>query len=245
MGRFRSERSKDPGRVMPRVGGGVAGVPPAPRPRGTGASGFTMDPPPVPPGLTTAPNNAALQQQLISMLQAHKPDVFGISGLIHQINTPLPKPPPALAPYHVPAVRPQAPGNQPVLHNLAPAKSGAGTAGAAAAHLATKFLGTPYVWGGESPKGFDCSGLLQYVWSQKGVHIPRVTYDQWRAGRPVGKRQLQPGDAVFFHMGPKGPEHVGMYIGHGKFIEAPHRGANARISRLAGRGDFVGARRYR
>jgi cell wall-associated NlpC family hydrolase len=111
--------------------------------------------------------------------------------------------------------------------------------------LAQHYLGTPYVWGGETPGGgFDCSGLLQYVWGQQGVQIPRVTYDQWDSGMAVDKSKLQPGDAVFFHMGSRGPEHVGMYLGGGQFIEAPHTGASIRISELAGRSDFVGARRF-
>lgn len=107
-----------------------------------------------------------------------------------------------------------------------------------------QYLGIPYVWGGESPKGFDCSGLLQYVWNQLGVKIPRVTYDQWKAGRSVGRGQLRPGDAVFFRPGPRGPEHVGMFIGGGQFVEAARTGTPVRISTLKGRGDYMGARRY-
>src|SRR5207247_10071326 len=76
--------------------------------------------------------------------------------------------------------------------------------------LAEKFLGTPYVWGGSRPGGFDCSGLLQYVWGQRGKQIPRTTYEQWRSGRPVPNRSLQPGDAVFFEPTSRGPGHVGM-----------------------------------
>lgn len=110
--------------------------------------------------------------------------------------------------------------------------------------LAQEYLGTPYVWGGEKPGGFDCSGLLQYVWGKVGVQIPRVTYDQWKTGAPVAKSNLRPGDAVFFHSGPQGPEHVGMFLGGGKFIEAPHTGASVRISNLAGRTDFLGGRRF-
>lgn len=116
-----------------------------------------------------------------------------------------------------------------------------------AVNLAENYLGTPYVWGGSKPGGFDCSGLLQYVWAQRGVQIPRTTYDQVRAGAPVARSQLQPGDAVFFTgSDPMNglPGHVGMYIGGGKFIEAPHTGASVRISELAGRRDFAGARRY-
>lgn len=109
---------------------------------------------------------------------------------------------------------------------------------------AKKWLGTPYVWGGTTKQGVDCSALLQRVWGDAGVKIPRVTYDQWKTGQKVGKGQLRAGDAVFFHMGKRGPEHVGMYIGNGKFIEAPRTGLKVRVSTLAGRSDYVGARRY-
>jgi len=108
-------------------------------------------------------------------------------------------------------------------------------------------IGTPYVWGGARPGGFDCSGLLQYAWGRAGVKIPRTTYDQWRKGTAIARGQLRPGDAVFFRgSDARGnlPGHVGMYIGGGKFIEAPHTGANVRISTLAGRSDYQGARRY-
>lgn len=116
-----------------------------------------------------------------------------------------------------------------------------------AINLTKEYLGTPYKWGGEQPGGFDCSGLLQYVWGKQGVSIPRTTYDQFKAGQAVSRGALQPGDAVFF----KGsdsqdglPGHVGMYIGGGKFIEAPHTGANVQISSLSNRTDYQGARRY-
>lgn len=115
--------------------------------------------------------------------------------------------------------------------------------GAKAARMVQDYLGTPYVWGGESLKGFDCSGLLQWVWKKLGVSIPRTTYDQIGAGRKVGRNQLRPGDAVFF--GTKdNPHHVGMFIGGGQFIEAPHTGAVVRISNLRGRTDYLTARRY-
>ena len=119
--------------------------------------------------------------------------------------------------------------------------------GARAANIVQQYLGTPYVWGGESPRGFDCSGLLQWVWAKLGVKIPRTTFDQFKAGRRVGINQLRPGDAVFFRgSDPRGnlPGHVGMYIGGGQFIEAPHSGAVVRISNLRGRRDFAGARRF-
>lgn len=118
-------------------------------------------------------------------------------------------------------------------------------------NLAAHMLGIPYVWGGESLKGFDCSGLLQYVWNKQGVQIPRTTYDQFKAGTPVNPNQLQPGDAVFFKgsdsktvKGQVLPGHVGIYIGAGKYIEAPHTGSNVRISSLKNARSFMGARRY-
>lgn len=118
---------------------------------------------------------------------------------------------------------------------------------AAAVKAVQSFIGTPYEWGGASPKGFDCSGLLQYVWGKQGVNIPRTTFDQWKVGQAVNLNALRPGDAVFF----KGsdsqgglPGHVGMYIGGGRIVEAPHTGASVQISNLAGRNDIMGARRY-
>lgn len=110
--------------------------------------------------------------------------------------------------------------------------------------LAHEYLGTPYVWGGEKPGGFDCSGLVQYVMAQQGVNVPRTTYEQFKHGQPIGKAQLQAGDAVFFHPTKGGPAHEGLYIGGGRFIEAPHTGATVRVSKLAGRSDFIGGRRF-
>jgi peptidoglycan DL-endopeptidase CwlO len=101
-------------------------------------------------------------------------------------------------------------------------------------------LGTPYVWGGAAPGGFDCSGLVMWAYAQVGVALPHSSYAQWGYGVPVSTDQLEPGDLVFFN----GLGHVGMYIGGGQFIEAPHTGAFVQISNLADRmGDYVGARR--
>lgn len=116
--------------------------------------------------------------------------------------------------------------------------------GAAIVKVAQRYLGTKYVWGGASPKtGFDCSGLLQWAAAQSGIKIPRTTYEQVKTGKPVAPNALQPGDAVFFGT-PGNVHHVGISIGGGRFIEAPHTGASVRISTLAGRKDFVAARRY-
>ena len=100
------------------------------------------------------------------------------------------------------------------------------------------------VWGGEDPNtGFDCSGLMQYVFRKYGVNIPRVTYDQFRAGTPVPLRAMRPGDLVFFHMGQQGPGHVGMYIGNNQFLQAPQTGDVVKISPLD-TSHVVGVRRF-
>lgn len=110
--------------------------------------------------------------------------------------------------------------------------------------LVKQYLGTPYVWGGTTPKGFDCSGLLQYVWAKKGVTIPRTTYSQVKAGTQVPVNKIAPGDAVFFGSHDS-PHHVGMYIGHGQFIHAPHTGDVVKISNLSDyMGEFAQARRF-
>ncbi len=102
-----------------------------------------------------------------------------------------------------------------------------------------QYLGTPYVWGGASPGGFDCSGLVVYAYAQVGVSLPHSSYALYNAGVPVSYDQLQPGDLVFFN----GLGHVGIYIGGGSFIHAPHTGDVVKISSLAGYSGYVGARR--
>jgi peptidoglycan DL-endopeptidase CwlO len=106
----------------------------------------------------------------------------------------------------------------------------AGTLGQQAAALAQQFLGVPYVWGGASPSGFDCSGLVVYVYGQLGVSLPHYTGDLWNSGSHVGSDQLAPGDLVFFY-----PDlgHVGIYIGGGLFVHAPHTGDVVKISSLS------------
>jgi cell wall-associated NlpC family hydrolase len=104
----------------------------------------------------------------------------------------------------------------------------AGTLGQQAAALAQQFLGVPYVWGGASPSGFDCSGLVMYVYGQLGVSLPHYTGSQWGSGSHVDRSQLAPGDLVFFY----GLGHVGIYIGGGLFVHAPHTGDVVKISSL-------------
>jgi cell wall-associated NlpC family hydrolase len=107
--------------------------------------------------------------------------------------------------------------------------------------IAMQYLGVPYVWGGSSPRGFDCSGLVSYVFAQIGVSLPHSSYAQFGMGTPVSISQLQPGDLVFF----TGASHVGIYIGGGQFIHAPHTGDVVKISSLSGyySSNFAGGRR--
>lgn len=102
--------------------------------------------------------------------------------------------------------------------------------------LARKSLGVQYVWGGNDLKnGVDCSGLTQEVFRAFGIELPRVTYDQINVGHSVPQNKLRPGDLVFFDTDRKktGPDHVGIYMGGGKFIHAPRPGSPVKVSSLA------------
>jgi peptidoglycan DL-endopeptidase CwlO len=117
----------------------------------------------------------------------------------------------------------------------APAKFG-GVVG-----IAMQYLGIPYVYGGSTPAGFDCSGFVMYVYAQVGVSLPHNAAAQYGYGTPVDRSQLQPGDLVFFN----GLGHNGIYIGGGNFIHSPHTGDVVKISSLSGwyASTWVGARR--
>ena len=113
------------------------------------------------------------------------------------------------------------------------------TLGGQAVAIAMQYLGTPYVWGGASPSGFDCSGFTMYVYAQLGVSLPHNAAAQYGMGTPVPMSALEPGDLVFFF----GLGHVGIYVGGGSFIHAPHTGDVVKISSLSAEGGYVGARR--
>ena len=119
----------------------------------------------------------------------------------------------------------------------APAPTHGGVVG-----IAMSYLGVPYVWGGASPSGFDCSGFVMYVFGQAGISLPHNAAAQYGYGSAVSRSELAPGDLVFFD----GLGHVGIYIGGGQFVHAPHTGDVVKVSNL---GDswyastYVGARR--
>jgi murein DD-endopeptidase len=113
--------------------------------------------------------------------------------------------------------------------------------GAALAQAAQSLIGTPYHFGGADAAGFDCSGLARYVHERVGVAIPRTAAEQQRAAHPVPLGQLAPGDLVFFRIGSRGIDHVGVYAGGGRFIHAPRVGLAVRYGDLRG-GSFYARR---
>jgi cell wall-associated NlpC family hydrolase len=142
---------------------------------------------------------------------------------------PVPTPAPAPAASRAPALLPPKPAPPLPL-------------GARAVRFARHLTGIPYRWGGSSPRtGFDCSGFVRFVYGHFGISLPHSSYAQIGLGHRVPRRALRPGDLVFFD----GAGHVGIYVGKGAFIHAPHTGTRVQISSLSGsyaRG-FDGARR--
>ena len=93
---------------------------------------------------------------------------------------------------------------------------------------ALEFVGNPYVWGGTSPSGFDCSGFVKYVFANFGVNLPRTSYSQMNVGTPVTRDELVPGDLGVF----RGGGHVGIYVGNNQYIHAPQTGRNVSVEAM-------------
>jgi len=144
----------------------------------------------------------------------------GSSGSNETTSTPAPAPAPKPTP--------------------APAPSVSSASGQAVLDYAYRFLGTPYVWGGTTPSGFDCSGFTQYVYRHFGVNLPRVSRAQGSYGTKISYSNLQAGDLVFFGSG--GISHVGIYIGGGNMIHSPRPGKSVEISTMRYH-NFITARR--
>jgi len=142
----------------------------------------------------------------------------------------------------------QKPGEHPVRPTAAAAARGDKEMGAIAARTAERFVGIPYRWGGENVvDGMDCSGFVRAVYNLCGLSIPRTSREQFKAGELVTKEGLQDGDLVFFGSSEDTINHVGIYVGSGRFVHAPRRGEEIRVTAVDEsyfEKRFIGARRY-
>jgi len=118
-------------------------------------------------------------------------------------------------------------------------------AAATALAYAQAQLGKPYIWGGTGPEGYDCSGLTLMAYRQAGIELPRTSEYQWSAGPHLTQDQLQPGDLVFYNPGEDGlpglPGHVGIYLGNGMMLHAPHPGDVVRVAPVNDGDTYLGA----
>jgi cell wall-associated NlpC family hydrolase len=134
-------------------------------------------------------------------------------------------------------------------YGAGPETYGTGAGSDAARHAASfakDMVGKPYRYGGNTPAGFDCSGLVHYSYSRAGFNVPRTTRTQLKAGEPVERNALRIGDLVFFDQEGRKFSHVGIYIGERRFVHAPSSGKRVRIDSLEKdywRKHFVAARR--
>jgi cell wall-associated NlpC family hydrolase len=156
------------------------------------------------------------QARLRAELRARRAAAAQAAAASQHSSTPVQQSPPTTAGVVAPPV------------SVPVATSGAGHP--AAASIALRYLGVPYVWGGASPRGFDCSGLVMYVYAQLGISLPHYTVAQWGATSHISLSQAQPGDLVFFD----GLGHVGIYLGNNQFVHAPHTGTVVQVASLSG-----------
>jgi len=136
---------------------------------------------------------------------------------------------------------PAHPARQPVVETRARQPQHPG------ASVAATLIGSPYRYGGASPRGFDCSGLVYYSYRKAGIHVPRTTQAQLRNAYRIPLNQLQPGDLVFFKLDRRPVSHVGIYAGNDRFIHAPSRGKQVSFTTMSDpywQARLVGAGRY-
>lgn len=154
---------------------------------------------------------------------------------------PRPYPPPGTS-------EPGPPVEEPAAAKPSAPRSGERDIGYIAARTAERFVGIPYQWGGTTVvDGLDCSGFTRAVYNLCGINIPRTSREQYKAGNPVSRAELRDGDLVFFGSSESSINHVGIYVGDGKFVHAPRRGEEIRIAGIDEsyfERRFVGARRY-
>ncbi|WP_201846066.1 C40 family peptidase [Myceligenerans indicum] len=148
-----------------------------------------------------------------------KLDVEAASITVAVTPAPEPEPEPEPEPAAVPTASPAAP--TPTAADLPPS-----AAGSAVVEVAMRYLGVPYLWGGTTPSGFDCSGFTWYVFQQIGIDLPRTSSEQQYAGTPVPASAAQPGDLIW------SPGHIGIYAGDGMQIEAPSPGKSVRYTAI-------------
>jgi cell wall-associated NlpC family hydrolase len=140
------------------------------------------------------------------------------------------------------------PSNKPV--DSTPSRKTPSTSdmGGIAARTAERFVGIPYRWGGDNVvEGMDCSGFVRAVYNLCGISIPRTSAEQFKAGEKVARDDLKDGDLVFFGSSSDNINHVGIYVGNGRFVHAPRRGDEIKVSAIEEKyfsGRFVGAKRY-
>lgn len=120
----------------------------------------------------------------------------------------------------------------PAGHGIGTVHTGGSDARRQLIHVTRQAIGTPYRYGGSSPDGFDCSGLVQFAHRQVGLDVPRTTASQWRHARTPDRRHLLPGDLLFFELGGRKDRHVAIYEGGGRFIHAPSSGKRVRRASL-------------
>ncbi len=148
-------------------------------------------------------------------------------------------------PFPLPDNAPSAPTARTAPSAPAPSAPGA-IDGYSISSTALSLRGAPYRNGGSDPQGFDCSGFVQYVYSQHGVQVPRDVHQQFGVGLDVNPRSLEPGDLVFFTTVAPGASHVGIAVGGDQFVHAPSTSGVVRVENLSSQywsSRFVGARR--